>query len=310
MAEKVELIIEVQNQEAIRNIKETQKATESLNNTVTQGAKDQAQAVKDLEKQMNDLFQANKKGFSDTEKLNAYTKKMDELKQKHGELTDATKKTAKATEDISESADKAGAGLGDLAKKAGLVAAGIAFLTKLLRGVVEAFKDTTIGLNLMTTAGEFWRQMTYNIATGNLNMRKSFEGVAIVANQINELRKQERLDLIETSKKREEYNKVYFESANRLLTDEERLEKMNEAMEIHNELIDIELRNAAEELVIVKNQLVNRPKSNKLLDEQAKLEAQLISIQGRRWSETKRLESQSTALEEKMTEERRASTFR
>jgi hypothetical protein len=305
MAEKVELIIEAQNNEAIRNIKETQKAFQDLHKTSVAEGKKHQDSIAGLEAQMKKLFQENKKGFSDINKLNAYTKKMDELKKKYEELTKAEKDKSAADQQLKKTENETSESLGTLAKKAGLMAAAFGLVSKVIDGVITAFKDTVIGMNAVTYAGELWTQMTYNIATGNFNMAQSFVVAMAAAKQKNELRKEERKDLIEAARLQTEYNQLYFESADRTKDDNVRLEKMNQAMDAHNKMIDIELKNTKEQLSIITQQLIIRPKSNKLLDEEAKLKAKLIEIEGRRYSETKRLEGQRTALEEQIWEKKK-----
>ena len=230
----------------------------------------------------------------------AYTKKMDELKKKYEELSKAQKDKSSSDQQVKKSTDQVGESLGSLAKKAGIIGIAVGALTKVMNGVKEAFKDTVLGLNLATIAGELWTQMTYNIATKNFNMGQSFAYAAGIAKQTNNLRKEERKDLVESAKLQTEYNRLYFQASDRTQDDSKRLEKMNTAMDVHNRMIDVEVKNAREQLMIVEQQLILRPKSNKLLDEQAKLYAKVIEIEGRRYSETKRLESQRTSLEEEI----------
>jgi len=87
----------------------------------------------------------------------------------------------------------------ELAKKAGLVSAALGLIATLSRAVVQAFKDTVLGLNAITIAGEVWKQMAYNLATVNININ-TFTASLIkaigIGKLINEQRKEERKDIV------------------------------------------------------------------------------------------------------------------
>ena len=87
---------------------------------------------------------------------------------------------------------------------------------------------------------------------------------------------------------------------NRTKSEPERLEKINAALAVNNELVDIQIKEAQDQLAVVALQLVSRPKSNKLLDEEAKIIAKLSNLESQRYSQTKRLETQRTSIEEEM----------
>lgn len=178
------------------------------------------------------------------------------------------------------------------------VAAGGGIITKVLQGVSEAFLDTTMGVKAATAAQELWAQSTYNLATGMVNFNKTMYDSLKIAEYMVWLRQDNRKDLIEEAKLQKEYNRLYFEIVDRGKTDAERIKLMNDAIKINNDLYDTRIKNVKEELKLVQAQLAVRPKSNKLLDEEAKLQAQLITLDGERYTGMRRLQSQKTSLEE------------
>ena len=290
-----ELKLTVRTEEFVQKLNEVQKVIQST------------------KKEMNDLYDTNKKGFSDITKLREYETKMSELKNKLSDVTkeeekliDSTKKTGDTIGNASKSTDEFGEAAGGLVKKLGLAAIAIALITKLVREVVVAFKDTVFGMKAITIVSEVWKQIAYNIATVKLNIvsfTASLEGAIMAGKMMNEQRKEERKDIVLASQLREDYNKLYFESADRTKSNTYQLDKLNKALEVHNKMIDVEIENAKRQLVITEVQLANRPKSNKLLDQEAKLLAQINMIEGQRYSETKRVEMRRSSLENTIREE-------
>ena len=290
-----ELKLTVRTEEFVQKLNEVQKVIQST------------------KKEMNDLYDTNKKGFSDITKLREYETKMSELKNKLSDVTkeeekliDSTKKTGDTIGNASKSTDEFGEAAGGLVKKLGLAAIAIALITKLVREVVVAFKDTVFGMKAITIVSEVWKQIAYNIATVKLNIvsfTASLEGAIMAGKMMNEQRKEERKDIVLASQLREDYNKLYFESADRTKSNTYQLDKLNKTLEVHNKMINVEIENAKRQLVITEVQLANRPKSNKLLDQEAKLLAQINMIEGQRYSETKRVEMRRSSLENTIREE-------
>ena len=115
----VELKLTVDSSQAVKGIQDTQKASQA-----------------NLEKQMKDLFDANKKGFGDVNKLRDYEKKMGELKKQLAETTIEEQKLNKATQDIDTSTLKATKSGGSMVKSLGNWALGFATVS----AAVSVFK--------------------------------------------------------------------------------------------------------------------------------------------------------------------------
>jgi hypothetical protein len=288
----VTLVLKADNSDYVRKMREAETASQKVYTTAEKGAKQEQGRIEELRQTIDKLKNARDKAYS-IDKIEAYNKRIKEEIEDLKELETAGLNVRKSTDQMGEAV--AGA-----AKKLTLVGAAIALITKVVKDMVVAIKDTTGGLNAMTVAGEAWKQLIYNLITLNNDYWLSMSRALATAKMINEERVKERKDLVEIAKLREKYNQLYFESVDRTKTDAERLKTINDAMEKHNELIDAEVENTQRQLTIVQMQLINRPKSNKLLDEEAKLLARLAEIEGRRWSETKRLESQRTILEKEI----------
>lgn len=301
---EVELIIKaVDSDKTVSEVRKVQNAYQDLHNSAQQGQKQQKETVESLNKELDKLYQSQKKGFSSVEAVKEYEKRLADVKKKLDDVSKATRGVVAENKKVDSSVGQSNSSWGGFAAKLGVVGAAVGLVIKLLKSTVEALKDTVVGLNVATYAGEMWKQMAYNIATGNLDMTRSFVTVAAAASLINKQRKEERKSLVENAKLRLEYSKYYFESSDRTKSAAKQIEALNSAQEAHNKLIDNELRIRENALLIVQMQLVNRPKSNKLLDEEAKLLAEIIEIEERRYSEITRNQQRKTELEKKEHDE-------
>jgi len=227
-----------------------------------------------------------------------------ELERLKAELKEFEKFGVKANENVINSTDKLGEALTKNIKKFTLVGAAIGLVAKVGKDMVETFKDTVFGMELVTTASEIWKQVIYDLTTAHNGLGTSIANALAVAKQLNELRKEERAEIVENAKLTREYQELYFKSVDRTLSEEQRLKKINEALEKHNKLIDNEIHIVEKQLAANALALLNRKNSTKLLDEEAQLKAKLETLEGQRFSQTKRLESQRTMLEKELSDKR------
>lgn len=293
---EVELILKADNSQYINSVREAQNATENLHKTASEGAKREKGLIEDIEGEIKRLEEARKKAWR-VEDIEKYNQKIAEAKK---DLQEYTTAGVGANKTMVKSTDELSTAFGGLLKKIGPITLAIAGLTKVLKGTWEAFKDTTAGLKLVISAGEIWRQLTYNIADGNINMAKTFTLSGVISAALYNLRVQERETIKQSAKYQLEYNEAYFESMDRRQTDTERLQDLNKALNAHNKMVEIQVDHAKEQLDVVKLQLANRPKSNKLLDEEAQLTARITILEGQRFSQVRRIESMRTALEKEI----------
>lgn len=298
----IELIIKGENAQYISKVREAQQANQELYTSVEKGAKKEKGLI---EQQIERRDRLNKlmRESRDVNDIKIYSKGIDDANKKIKAFEKSGLETAKTQTVLGKSTNEVTAAFSNYLKKLGPVAIALATITKVAKETIKAFKDTVLGLNAATYAAQFWETIGYNIATGNLNMARSFNVAAAAAKQMNILRKEERSEIVEVAKLRERYNKYYFESADRLEDESDQLESLNKAMIVHNELIDLEVKMVAQRLQIVQMELITRRKSNKLLDEEAKLKAELITIEGRRYSETIRVKQRQTSLEKSIRDD-------
>ena len=278
---EVKLIMTAENSDHLKKIKEVQEAHRSLNKTVVDNQKREKGLIEDIEDALTDLQEAKKKAYS-VEDIARYNQKIAEAKKDLQEYNEAGVKVEKTQQSMIQSIGKWVAGLG--------------LLTTLLNSLKNTFRDTVTGMNLMTQAGELWTQMTYNMVTVTNSLNTSLAQSIAIGKQINALRKDERKDMVEVAKLQRQYNELYFAASDRRRTDVERVQLLDQALIIHNLMVETEIKNLNEQKSIIIQQLVLRPKSNKLLDEEAKLEKALQMAESSRWSETKRIEALRTGM--------------
>ncbi len=284
---EVKLIMTAENSDHLKKIKEVQEAHRSLNKTVVDNQKREKGLIEDIEDALTDLQEAKKKAYS-VEDIARYNQKIAEAKKDLQEYNEAGVKVEKTQQSMIQSIGKWVAGLG--------------LIATVLNSLKSAFKDHVAGINLITQAQELWTQATYNLITANTKMAMSLAQSIAIGKQINALRKEERKDLVDNARLQRQYNELYFAASDRRRTDKERIQLLDQAMIVHNLMIDTEIKNLNEQKAIVIQQLAIRPKSNKLLDEEAKLEKALQLAESSRWSETKRIEALRTGLIEQMSD--------
>lgn len=186
----------------------------------------------------------------------------------------------------------------ELAGFLGIAGGGIAILGKLK----DAFMDTEQGVGFMKRTTEGIKTFFQNIIKGNIQ----FAGVnALVASQIakkgDEIRKGDRRDLVEIAKRENEIRLLKLESVKAGLSEKETLTLLTKIDQRENELIDYRIKDKKEELDYTNELLSTRLDDTNLLNLQAQLEAEIISLEG---DKSLRNATKKAALEEKITAEK------
>ena len=145
------------------SIRDTQKAQQELSTETEKGLKRENGLIEDIEQSIKELEDSRRKAWK-VEDIEKYNQKIATAKR---EMKEYETVGVKANENIAKSTDKLGGALDGAVKKFGLAALAIGAITKVTKSMVEAFKDTVFGLNLMTTAGEVWHQLVYNLVAAN-----------------------------------------------------------------------------------------------------------------------------------------------
>lgn len=279
--ESVELKLVANNSQAVSSIKELATESNKLYANNEKNQKRQVGLIADIEKELEKLRELQKNAMT-IEHIEKYNKKIAEAKQSLDEYNKAGLAVEKQTESNIQ--------------KIGKWVAGIGLIGTLLNSLKNSFKDTVLGMNLITQAMEFWTQATYNLVTANNTLNTSLASSIAIGKQINDLRKKERGDIVDIAKLQRTYNELYFAASDRRKSDTERIQLLDQALIAHNLMVDKEIENLQEQRSINAQQLINRPKSNKLLDEEARLNVALQQAESSRWSGVKRIESLRTGM--------------
>jgi len=280
--------------DGLKDVTRSQKELVDNAKQTTGGFEKTAGAIKETQKISNE-FRMSLQEQRDWDKkamqnqMDMYVKVQTVRKKQTEEEIENLKKVGKETDELTKKVE-------NFIKKWGAVGVAIALATKVFKDVAKAIADTNIGMKALTVVGELWQQLTYNIATGNFNMANSFRIAAQTAQELNKYRESELKHIIDIAKYRKEYNRLYFEASDRSKGDIARYDALNQAMLAHNILIDAEIKKTREQLSAVQLQRQNRFNSYKLRKQEAELIAQIIDLEGRAYSETKRLEMQLSIL--------------
>ncbi len=274
------------------------KAGEKL----TQGFKASARTIKDVEADITRLFQANKKGFSDISKMQAYEAKMAEL---NAELKELTKSADKASHELGKingemaegaSQKKGGGFIGNLISIASITLV----LTKLLGELATAFRDTATGESVATKYAVMKKQVWYDLTHIFTSQGATIGELNAVANAMNSTRERERNLTLENAKLQSEYNNLIRESSDDTLSYSERIGKLSEASEKYALLLTNELSIEEEKLRNVRDRIKLAPKSLELQEEELQIQLRILEISERSAENDARIKAKTASERESM----------
>lgn len=277
----VNLVLKADNSEYVAKMREAQEASQKVYTTVAQGAKREKGLIEDIEEELTRLKKAKKEAYN-TEDIAKYNRKIEEATFDLKEYDKMGLKSEKTNKGVMDS-------FAGMAAKAVTAAAAI----KLVKDAVLA---TEAGLRAFNIVGQVTKQLMYDIVNGvGLNM-SNIQGAISAAKEMDNLRIKQRTDMVAAARYQRAYNELYFAAVDRTKTHEERLKLLDKAMLAHNKMIDIEVEDVKEEIKITEGLLKLRPQDTKLLDQYTQALVKLEQVEGRRASETKRIEMQRTGF--------------
>jgi len=287
---EVELKIITNQSSAVNSVRELATESKKLydNNEVAQ--KRQVGLIADIEKELGRLQTAQKNAMT-VENITKYNQKIAEAKQSLDEYNKAGVAVQKQGDSMMQSIGKWALGF-----------ASVATAVRLLK---EGFQATEDGLRTFNVVGAITKQLIYDLVSGNAANVRSI-ALSLTANKMaEEERIRHRTEIVEIAKAQTVYNKLYFEASNHLLTDKQRIQVLDQAMLAHNVLVAKQIALAQDELTVIQFGLIARPKETKLLDAEAAKLAELESLRGEEFSQTKRLEMTRTSLQEQEINKRK-----
>jgi len=181
----------------------------------------------------------------------------------------------------------------------GGIAIAIGSVAKAFGTLKKAVLETETGMNRFNIVGAATKQLMYDMLqrTPIREWGKNMKEVAAIQANMNELRVIEREDLAKAKVYQVTYLRFLSEAKDQLKTNTERIKEYEYALAALNKGIDIENKNTATRLALVKEWLKTAPDNEKLLEEESKLTLKLLTIEQKRYSRRQELESMMSGLQ-------------
>jgi hypothetical protein len=179
-----------------------------------------------------------------------------------------------------------------------LVAAGVAAAKKIFDGFKDAILSTSGAMDKLNIANQMAKQLFYDIGVNGKLSTESLEKAAEAAALMNEKRKGDRKDMVDFALLEREIAMAEFDSADKTKTHAERQEALNKAIAKQNELSDLKIADAKEDLRITEELIALRPKDEKLQEQYAKNITTIINLDRERFEQNKRNQSKFTAFQQ------------
>jgi hypothetical protein len=176
--------------------------------------------------------------------------------------------------------------------------------TAIFRKFTDTLKETELGANFFGKLKQASKSFFQSFVSGQalepfkvIKIALKDAGKAIaVADEFNEIRKDDRRELVEFTKLETEISQLRYKAADATLTESEQLDALNLAITKENELRTLKIADVNEELLATQKMLKTRKADTLLLDEEARLNAELNSLEG---DKNLRLMTRASALREK-----------
>jgi hypothetical protein len=287
MGAEVTLVLKADNTDIIRKLTETQKAQDKLFEGYTKGYKEKKGLIQQEQEELEKLLRWRLK-TEDPDMVTKYNRAIDDQVKKLNELENAGRNVAQSGESATKSLGKWALGF-----------ASVATAVNLLK---NAFKQTEAGLRTFNAIGAITKQILYDLVTAG-KIEISHIALSIKANkEAEKVRVEQRKGIVEIAKIQTIFNKLYFEASNQTLDAAEKTNILNKALIAHQALMDKKIDNAKKELEIINWGITARPEETTLLDAQAQKLAEIETLEGERYTETKRLEQMRTGIIKDETE--------
>lgn len=156
--------------------------------------------------------------------------------------------------------------------------------TTALNKLKEAFTQTEQGANFFNKTGEIFKTLLQGIVSGK-NMNQIITDIILTykaADKLNQIRKDDRKDLVEIAKLETDINLLRFKSVDATLSQAEQEKYLTQLQEKENQLIAFKKADIQEELDNINVRLASRQDDIELLTKQSQLEAELIRLEGDR----------------------------
>ncbi len=303
MAE-VTLKIKADPSNAVKGLKDVQNQAQKTYTVFDEmSAKRQVQIQKEI--QMQEQLSQRIASSKNNENIKTWNKLIEGSKSRLEDLKKAQQNVTKTGTESTEQLVSSGKRL--MGVYAGIATA-IASVAASFRVLKNAVMETETGFNNFNVVMAASKQLLYDIIqrTPMKEWGKNMKEVAGIQNQLNELRKIERESLKEVAQYQVLYNKYLVEAKDQTKSITERLTYYNYALIAHNRSVDLENKNTATRLALVREWLKTAPDNKAFLEEESALELKLLGIEEKRFASQKEINSMRTGLIKQQNEEEKA----
>jgi len=212
-------------------------------------------------------------------------------------LNDGRSNVGRYGESVKAAFADAGKSVLSMVSPMALIAAGMALASKIAGELKEALLSTAKAMDTLNTYTMIWKQMMYDFVTTGKTSIKTMNEVALAAKLMNDERRGDRKDMVEFALLERQIAMAEFDAADKTKTLTERMDALNKAIALQNELSDKKLADAREDLRILNILIKARPEDDKLRQQEAELIVRIINLDKERYDQNKRNEGRATGME-------------
>jgi len=271
----VTLKLKADNTQYVQKVQQAQKESQKLFDTAEKGLKREKGLIEDVEGAIEELTQRKKKAWT-VEDIEKYNQKIAEAKQ-------TLKEYETAGVQSNEKIVKSGSGVKAIYIGIAAAVGAVAGAFKILK---DAVLETEVGLNRFNVIGAVTKQLMYDIIhrTDWKSWIQNMKDVAGITQKLNDLRAEERYQLVQSKAHQIAYNKFLTDAKDQTKDLTERIKSYDLALLAHNKMLDIENSVTQKRLDLVRELLIESPGTERLLEEEGSLILKLMDIENRRWA--------------------------
>jgi len=282
-----------------KNAENVDRAVDNITGSFKDAIRQQKEFIKGIEKEIDELEKAFDK-MSPGKESQAALKEINHAKKVLAEGQADLMRLQEEQIALNNKEAESAYTLSGMIKKWALGLGGAAAALAVLK---KAFGETTAGMNALNIVGAVTNQILYDIVSGAGMSMTKLKAAVDLQREYNALRLEGYVNTFQSAKLMNEYQQLYADAIDQTLNRAERLKLIDEALEIHNKAIDIQVKDVKKNLELVEKDLLNKPGSDKLKKQYADLMTELENLDARRVSSTKRLLSLRSGLIKEQTEE-------
>ena len=284
MTEPIVLKIITDSTDAVTGIVDVKKATEALRAELKKLDEQLKNVGRFDVKEKNDL-QVKYNGI--TKAITELEKPLDDAKKKQDDLNESQKKGATTAASV-------GKAFTEFAKKAGLVAAALAVVTKIGQAVIQTLKDTAKGMGTVIRVQAVWQQAIYELTQLGKGQSATFKELNEYSDKYIAFQLAQADRIKKNAKLQSEYDAILVEASNHRKTEAQQADLYAKAEEKAKEIRDTKIAGLREEQALLLDEIRRKPELISLKLREAEIDAQISLLDG----ENRRLRSQRSAKEE------------